>query len=131
MPLQRIDMAMGRTEEQRRAIADAIHRALVESIGVPADDRFQIVTEHARSGFLTTPAYLGIRYRDPVLVQLTISSGRTTEQKQTLYRRTVELLEAAGVARTDAIINLVEVAKDCWSFGEGIAHYVPGADPRK
>ena len=39
----------------------------------------------------------------------------------------VELLEAAGVPRTDAIVNLVEVARDDWSFGNGVAHYVPGA----
>jgi phenylpyruvate tautomerase PptA (4-oxalocrotonate tautomerase family) len=127
MPLQRIDMVEGRPEAQRRAIADAVHRALVESIGVPQDDRFQIVTEHPRAGFLCTPAYLGIRYQDPVLVQLTISVGRTTEQKQQLYRRIAELLEAAGVARSDAIVNLVEVARDDWSFGNGVAQYVPGA----
>ena len=35
MPLQRIDMVEGRSEQQRRAIADAVHRALVDTIGVP------------------------------------------------------------------------------------------------
>lgn len=128
MPLQRIDMAEGRPEPQRRAIADAVHRALVETIGVPQDDRFQVVTEHPRAGFVCTPAYLGIHYQNPVLIQLTISAGRTTEQKQGLYRRIVELLEAVHVARSDAIINLVEVAKDCWSFGEGVAQYAPSAE---
>jgi len=131
MPLQRIDMVQGRTEAQRRAIADAVHRALVESIGVPGDDRFQVVTEHPRADFVVTPAYLGVRYENPILVQLTISVGRTTEQKQQLYRRMVELLEAAGVRRSDAIVNLVEVARDDWSFGDGIAHYAPGADARR
>ncbi len=127
MPLQRIDVVEGRPESQRRAIADAVHRALVESIGVPTDDRFQIVTEHPRAGFLCTSAYLGIHYENPVLIQLTISVGRATEQKQQLYRRIVELLEAAGVSRSDAIVNLVEVARDDWSFGNGVAQYVPGA----
>jgi hypothetical protein len=42
--------------------------------------------------------------------------GRTTEQKQGLYRRMVELLEAANVARSEAIINLVEAARDDWSL---------------
>jgi 4-oxalocrotonate tautomerase len=128
MPLQRIDMVEGRSEQQRRAIADAVQRALVESIGIPEDDRFQIVTEHPRAGFLCTPAYLGIRYENPVLIQLTISVGRTTEQKQQLYRRIVELLEAVHVPPSDAVINLVEVTRDGWSFGGGIAQYVPGVD---
>jgi phenylpyruvate tautomerase PptA (4-oxalocrotonate tautomerase family) len=125
MPLQRIDLVEGRPEAQRRAIADAVHTALVESIGVPKDDRFQIVTEHPRAGFVCTPAYLGLRYEDPVLIQLTISVGRTTEQKQQLYRRLAELLEAVGVRRADAIVNLVEVTRDDWSFGDGVAQYVP------
>ena len=71
---------------------------------------------------------LGIRYENPVLIQLTISAGRTTEQKQALYRRIVELLQAAHVPRSDAIINLVEVARDDWSFGDGVAQYVPDAE---
>jgi 4-oxalocrotonate tautomerase len=125
MPLQRIDVLEGRPESQRRAIADAVHRALVESIGVPQDDRFQVVTEHPRAGFLCTPAYLGIRYESPVLLQLTISTGRTTEQKQRLYARLAELLADAGVAPSDVVVNLVEVARDDWSFGNGIAQYVP------
>ena len=130
MPLQRIDMVEGRSDEQRLAIADAVHRALVDTIGVPQDDRFQVVTEHPRAGFLHTPAYLGIRYENPVLIQLTISAGRTTAQKQALYRRIVELLEAAHVPRSDAIVNLVEVAREDWSFGDGVAQYVPAADRR-
>jgi 4-oxalocrotonate tautomerase len=128
VPLQRIDLVEGRAEPQRRAIADAVHRALVETIGVPPDDRFQIVTEHPRAAFLHTPAYLGILYENPVLIQLTISAGRTTAQKQALYRRIVELLESVDVRRSDAIINLIEVAREDWSFGEGIAQYVPAAE---
>jgi 4-oxalocrotonate tautomerase len=127
MPLQRIDVVEGRPEAQRRAIADAVHRALVEAIGVPQDDRFQILTEHPRAGFFCTPAYLGIRYESPVLLQLTIAIGRTTEQKQRLYARLADLLEQAGVARSDVIVNLVEVPRDAWSFGNGVAQYVPGA----
>jgi 4-oxalocrotonate tautomerase len=97
MPLQRIDLAEGRSEAERRAIADAVHRALVEAIGVPPDDRFQIVTEHRPGGIVCTPAYLGIRHSSPVLLQLTISAGRSLEQKQRLYLRLVELLAEAGV----------------------------------
>jgi phenylpyruvate tautomerase PptA (4-oxalocrotonate tautomerase family) len=125
MPLQRIDVVAGRSEDQRRAIADAVQRALVETIGVPADDRFQVLTEHPRAGFLCTPAYLGIRYHDPVLIQLTISAGRSTEQKQRLYHRLAELLEAAHVLRSDVVVNLIEVAREDWSFGNGLAQYVP------
>ena len=124
MPLQRIELSESRSPESRRAIADAVHRALVEAIGVPEADRFQVVTPHPPGELVTTAEYLGVRYRDPVLIQLTISAGRTTEQKQRLFARIAELLEAAGVARTDAIVSLVEAAREDWSFGNGIAQYV-------
>lgn len=124
MPLQRIDLVEGRSEAQRRALADAVHRALVESIGVPADDRFQVMTEHPRGAVIFAPAYLGVRHEDPVFLQLTISRGRTTEQKQRLYARLAELLEAAGVPRNEVIVSLVESGREDWSFGDGTAQYV-------
>jgi 4-oxalocrotonate tautomerase len=127
MPLQRIDLAAGRAPDQRRAIADAVHRALVETCGVPEQDRFQIVEAHERGVIAFAPEYLGIRHQDPVLVQITLNTGRTLEQKQRLYRRMAELCSAAGVPANDLVVSLVEVTKDCWSFGDGVAQYAPAA----
>ena len=125
MPLQRIDLLRGRSSEHRRAIADAVHRALVEVIAVPELDRFQVVTEHDRSALVFAPEYLGIRHESPVLVQVTISAGRTLELKQRLYRRMAELVVAAGVPANELVVNLVEVVKENWSFGDGVAQYAP------
>jgi 4-oxalocrotonate tautomerase len=125
MPLQRIDLAAGRTPEQRRAIADAVHRAMVETVGVPNDDRFQIVSEHSPGALVIAPEYLGIAHQDVVLVQVTLNVGRTVEQKRRLYQRMAELVEEAGVPRNDLVVNLVEVVKENWSFGDGVAQYAP------
>ena len=125
MPLQRIDLLRGRSSEQRRAIADAVHRALVEVIAVPEMDRFQVVTEHDRSALVFAPEYLGIRHESPILVQVTISAGRTLELKQRLYKRMAELVAAAGVPANELVVNLVEVVKENWSFGDGVAQYAP------
>ena len=46
MPLVRIDVVKGRTAAQRRSLGDAVHRALVDALGVPAADRFQVIREH-------------------------------------------------------------------------------------
>ena len=129
MPLQRIDLGTGRAAEQRRAIADAVHRALVETCGVPEQDRFQIVAAHERGAVVFAPEYLGIRHQDPVLVQITLNAGRTLEQKQRLYRRMAELFSAAGVPANDLVVSLVEVTKENWSFGDGVAQYAPAAPP--
>jgi 4-oxalocrotonate tautomerase len=126
MPLVRIDILKGRTAAQRRSLGDAVHRALVETIDVPADDRFQVITEHEANGLAYDRDYLGIRRTDDiVMIQITLSSGRTLEQKRNLYSRITENLATFDVRPEDVWINLVETARENWSFGLGKASYAP------
>ena len=126
MPLVRISLAKGRPAAERRAIGDAVHRALVETFDVPVRDRFQVLTEHEPGDLVYDAEYLGIARSDNVvLIQMTVSAGRSLEKKRRLYRRIAEHLAALGLRREDAWINLVEVAKENWSFGNGVASYAP------
>ena len=127
MPLVRIDVLDGYTEEQRAALGDGVHRALVEAIGIPSADRFQVVVPHRAGELVYDAAYLDIhRTASVVIVQITLSSGRTLEQKKALYRAIVRNLGAdPGVRPEDVFVNLVEVARENWSFGNGIAQYAP------
>jgi 4-oxalocrotonate tautomerase len=112
MPFQRISVVSGKDVAYRQAIADGVHRALVETCAVPQDDRFQIITEHPSGGLVCTPSYLGIAHgRAPVFVQIAM--------------RVADLLleSPARVPRSDVIISLVEVEKEDWSFGDGRAQY--------
>jgi len=124
MPLVRIDLRKGKDVSYRQAIGSAVHDALV-SVGVPADDRFQIITEHEAEGFTFDPSYLGIaRTPDLVIVQITWNEGRTTEQKKALFKTIADgLAKAPGVRPEDVFVNLVEVKRENWSFGNGIAQY--------
>jgi phenylpyruvate tautomerase PptA (4-oxalocrotonate tautomerase family) len=125
MPLVRIDVLPGRTPEQLRAIADGVHRALIEAIGIPEADRFQVISQNTRDSLLFDPGYLGIRRTEEVVfVQITMSSGRTLEQKKALFAAIARNLATdPGVRPEDVFVNLVEVAKENWSFGNGIAQY--------
>ena len=124
MPLVRISVLRGRTAQDRRKLGDAVHAALVATIAVPALDRFQLITEHAPEELAYDPAYLGIRRTDGiVIVQITLSSGRSLEQKRSLYRAIADNLAREGVRREDVWINLVEVPRENWSFGNGLASY--------
>jgi len=125
MPLVRIALRKGKSPEYRRAISNSIHHAMVETIKIAEQDRFQIVTEHDDSGLLYDPSYLGIsRSDDVVLIQITLSAGRTIEVRKALFARIAQLLrEAPGIRPEDVFVNLVEVAKENWSFGNGIAQY--------
>jgi len=125
MPLVRISLREGTSGEYRRTIADGVHRALVEAIGIPVEDRFQVISEYASENLIYDPHYLGIERSDKVVfIQITMSQGRKPAQKRALYKRITELLAASpGVRPEDVLVNLVEVAWEDWSFGKGEAQY--------
>jgi 4-oxalocrotonate tautomerase len=128
MPLVRISLPAANPAAFAAAISQGVHRAMVETFNVPADDYFQVVTEHAVGagvGIMATPEFLGITHSAAlVFVQITCSEGRTVDQKKALYGRIVERLHGdAGVRREDVIINLIETKRENWSFGNGLAQY--------
>jgi len=126
MPLVRISLRQGTTPEYRRAIADGVHRAMVEAIAIPADDRFQTIDEYSSDNLIYDPKYLGVDRSDQVVfVQITMSFGRKPQQKRALYKRIAELVsQSPGVRPQDVAINLVETSWENWSFGNGAAHYM-------
>jgi phenylpyruvate tautomerase PptA (4-oxalocrotonate tautomerase family) len=128
MPLVRISLREGKPADHRRAIGDSVHRAMVEAIAVPPLDRFQVITEHLADGLVYDPSYLGIaRTDDVVFIQITLNAGRSVEQKKALYARIADLLaESPGLRREDVLVSLVEVARENWSFGNGVAQYASG-----
>ncbi|SEK51132.1 tautomerase family protein [Streptacidiphilus jiangxiensis] len=126
MPLVRIDARSDKSPETLRAISDGVHHALVDAIGIPADDRFQILTTHPAHELVFDEHYLGVERRDVVFVQITLVRGRSDEKRQDLYRRIVRNLEAdAGVRPQDVVVTLTENERVDWSVGEGVAQLVP------
>lgn len=125
MPFVRIDLAKGKPPEYRKAIGEIIYNAMTETINVPKDDKFQVITEHAQEDLNHAQSYLGIAYsEDIVFIQVTLNTGRTLDMKKAFYKRIADDLHAQlNIRREDVIINLVEVAKENWSFGNGIAQY--------
>ena len=126
VPLVRISLMKGKPAGFVEKLGGIVYETMVETINVPQGDRFQVVTEHDASGLLYDPSYLGIQRSDGiVIIQMTITEGRTVEKKQALYKRLAERLKGElGVRIEDVFVNLVEVKKENWSFGNGIAQYV-------
>ena len=129
MPLVRIALREGRDAAARAAIGDAVHQAMVETLKVPAADRFQVVTTHSGRDLVQDPDYLDIpRSENAVFIQVTLNTGRTVAMKQAFYASVAARLVALGGIRAeDILINLIEVPKENWSFGMGVAQY---ADPK-
>ncbi len=126
MPLVRIDLLAGKTAEYRAQIGQIVYQALLDCFTVPKDDRFQVITEHPQAELLFDRNYLGIpRTDDCIFVQVTLSAGRTVEMKQRFYKQIADALhQTLKLRREDVFINLVEVPKENWSFGNGEAQYV-------
>ncbi len=124
MPLVRIDLREGKAADYRAAIGEVVYGALM-SIGVPLNDRFQVITEHPRDGLVFDKGYLGIDRCDAlIMIQITLNKGRSLDVKKRLYRALAEELNSRlSVRREDVLINLVEVKKENWSFGNGEAQY--------
>jgi 4-oxalocrotonate tautomerase len=125
MPFVRIDLVEGQSLEYRRTIGEVVYDAMLATLNVPKDDRFQVITEHPESGMIIDPGYLGVqRTKDCVCIQVTLNDGRTVDQKRAFYKAIADGLHTRlGLRREDVLINLVEVRKENWSFGNGEAQY--------
>jgi 4-oxalocrotonate tautomerase len=126
MPLVRIDLIRGKSAQYRKTLGEIVYDAMLDIIDVPKNDKFQVITEHDPEDLNVTDTYLGNHYsKDIIFIQITLSSGRSIEQKKAFYKRIVDDVQTKLNARPDDVfINLVEVAKENWSFGHGIAQYV-------
>jgi 4-oxalocrotonate tautomerase len=125
MPLVRISVSPDVTRPQLAAIGDAVHAAMVATFNVPQPDKFQVLTQHAAGELVCTPEFLGVAHSARVaFVQITCAEGRTLEVKKALYAKIAALVAATGaVQASDVIINLLEVKRENWSFGNGVAQY--------
>lgn len=127
MPLARIDLIEGKPATYRQAIGEVVYQAMLDTLKVPANDRFQVINEHAAENFIFDATYLGVsRTPDCIFIQVTLNEGRTMEVKRAFYKAIADGLHSRlNLRREDVLINLVEVTKGNWSFGNGIAQYDP------
>jgi 4-oxalocrotonate tautomerase len=126
MPLITIDLLEGCSAGELDAISDAVHDSMVELLGVPQRDRFQIITEHTPRTLRFDRNYLEIdRDSDFILVRITLAQGRTTEAKRGFYQRLSELLaDRARIRPENLTVVMTENGREDWSFGGGQASYL-------
>ena len=125
MPLVRISLMKGKPEEFGQKVGEIVYQAMVDTINVPVKDHFQIITDHDSNTLIYDQTYLDIqRTHGIIVIQITLNEGRTVELKKLLYQIIADRLHRElDVRREDVFINLVEVKKENWSYGNGIAQY--------
>jgi phenylpyruvate tautomerase PptA (4-oxalocrotonate tautomerase family) len=123
MPLVKISVPAHLTAEKVRILANAVHEALVSTCGVPADDRFQLVSRFADQDMCIDPTFPGVvRTADASIVEITFLAGRTEAKKRSLYRAIVDGAVAGGFRSDDVMVALVENEPIDWSLGRGEAY---------
>jgi phenylpyruvate tautomerase PptA (4-oxalocrotonate tautomerase family) len=129
MPLARISVPAHLARARIRALADAVHEGLVETCGVPPNDRFQLVSTYTPEMMFIDPTFPDVaRTPDASIIEILFLEGRTIEQKQDLFRRIADRAVRAGFSGDDVMIALSENAPVDWSLGRGLPfgnHHAP------
>jgi len=121
MPFARIDLIEGKPSEYRTALAEIVYQGIVGVLKAPDGDRFVVINEHKPENLVYDPSFLGMkRSTDFILIQVTSTVGNDTESKRAFFRFIAdELSSKLGVRQDDIMINMVFVAREDWSFGNG------------
>jgi phenylpyruvate tautomerase PptA (4-oxalocrotonate tautomerase family) len=122
MPLVTITLHKGRTAQEKRVIADAIHDALVQS-GIPQQDRFQRFIELNADDFiydLTYPSLSEARSEKFIIVEILLSVGRSVKVKKELLKQLISNLEqCASLSSRDVMVVFKETQWENWAFAHG------------
>lgn len=123
MPLTRIDVTDAISSDRLRALADALHQAEVETIGITPDNRHQLIHVHQAGQIITDGRFMDLdRGEEQVVIQITLRRGRSPQAKRDLYARIADLAAAkAGIEPKNILVSLVETDSADWSFGGGRA----------
>ena len=127
MPLVRIDVIEGRTEDELRRLADVVQEVMLDVFAAPPRDRYQVIHEHRPGRIIAEDTGLGLERTDGVVVIQVTQQGRDDDQKKALYAALADRLEAdAGVRPEDLIVSVTENTRSDWSFGLGRAQFLEG-----
>lgn len=120
MPLVTISVLAGKSDEYRKTVADAVNKAVLDTLDFPPDDRYQLVRELPSQDF-----ELQDKEGDRAVLELTMRAGQAHEDKQAFYTRVTELLERdPGIPPENVMIVITENSEEDWSFQDGVAQFI-------
>ena len=115
MPLVKIETREGRTAEEKKALLDAVHDALVEAFEIPEDDRQGRLAEYPADNYEVPPG----KTENHLLITIDAFPGRSTQAKSRLYAGIVGRLEDLGVEPRDVLIVVNERPLENWGIRGG------------
>jgi len=125
MPLIQIHLVKGKSPQYIRAVCDGVHEALRNAWNIPSNDRFHLVSEYKKSHFHFDKTIWGVKRSDDVIVIYITSIKRSQAMKKKLYAELVNVLgKNPKVRKEDVFICMVQIDKENWSFGNGVAQFL-------
>ncbi|WP_227272412.1 tautomerase family protein [Roseobacter weihaiensis] len=119
MPLNKLHVPENLPARTCRQINDLLHDSLVQTCAVNPDDYFCIVTRYAPEDMILHPTFLGERdVTATIIIEITLLSGRSDDQKEALYVDVRKRLEGIEFSSQNSIIYLTENGPIDWSFSE-------------
>ena len=116
MPLVKVSLLKGKSKEEKKALSDAIHAALMEAFRIPENDRNQRIFEFEPENF-DVPEGKTSNY---TLIEITAFPGRSLDAKRKLYQTIVQNLNKLDIQPNDLMIVLKEPPLDNWGVRGGI-----------
>ena len=116
MPLVKVSLLKGKSKEEKEALLDAIHVALIEAFKIPENDRNQRIFEFEPENF-EIPEGKTSNY---TLIEMDVFPGRSMEAKRKLYQTIVQNLQRHNIQASDVLIVLNEPQLDNWGVRGGV-----------
>jgi phenylpyruvate tautomerase PptA (4-oxalocrotonate tautomerase family) len=127
MPLVRIDIIEGRSDDEIALLADTVQDVMLDVFAAPERDRYQVIHEHKPGRIIAEDTGLGLTRSERIVIIQVTQQGRDDEQKKELYAALARELEArAGLRPDDLIVSIVANTGADWSFGRGRAQFLEG-----
>jgi phenylpyruvate tautomerase PptA (4-oxalocrotonate tautomerase family) len=124
MPIAKIHVLAGRYDRDRLdKVSQAVRAALINTLGIPPEDFYQLIFEFPRERFRHTPSFVGMNYTDDlILLDVTFIEGRSTEKRLSLLQDLNQRVSsAAKLSPDDLVITIYEAPGENFSFGRGDA----------
>lgn len=124
MPLAKIHILEGQYDNDRLdRVSAAVQAALVNTLGVPPEDFYQLIFEFPGDRFRHTPSFVGMRYSDDLIIlDITFIEGRPPETRLKLLKNiNTRVAAAAKISPDDLMITIYEAPGVNFSFGRGEA----------
>lgn len=119
MAIVRIDFSLHQPDHFAAVVSEVVNTTMQMVLGVPPSENYIVSQGYPDNAILHAPGDCSPERRNQIVfIQITLNLGRTAELKDRFYAELNAALVLTGLlAPEDIYLNLVEVARENWSFG--------------